>query len=105
MSAGKDSGEFRMGELTAAVATLTTSITGMNTKIDKIVESLVEGSGKFKDLEHADAAANLRIDAIAAALAASAAAKQSVLMMVLDKGIGVLLPWGAIAYMVWGKTP
>lgn len=98
-----ESGEFRMGELTAAVTVLAQSMTVMNTKIDSIGTKLEEGAGKFKDLVHADETMCLRIKAIEDVHAQSAATKQSVAMMFLDKGIGVLLPWSAVAYMVWGK--
>jgi hypothetical protein len=109
---GSGSGEFKLGELYGAVAamqhsvnTLVSTVTDTNRKVDSIVEQLTEGTGKFKDLEHQDNLLELRLKAIEAANEKSANTKQSVVMMLLDKAIGVALPWGAVAYMLWGKTP
>lgn len=65
---------------------------------------LVDGIGKFKDLEHNDKVLDMRIAALEAAKAQSSSTKQTIAMMLLDKGVGILLPWGAIAYILWGKT-
>jgi predicted ATPase len=112
MAKDKDtSGEHtRVEELSLSVALLTQSMTHMTnsvncmvTKMDTVLEQLNEGVGRFKDIEHKQDITDLRVKAIEAAHAQTASTKQSILMMFLDKGIGVILPWAAITYMVWGK--
>lgn len=94
------------GLLAQSVEHLATTVNSMNTKVDTILGQLNEGAGKFKDIDHKQELTDLRIKTIEAAHAQAATTKQSILMMFIDKGIGVILPWAAITYMVWGKgTP
>lgn len=81
------------------------SLNDLGTKVDTIIKQLGEGVGRFKDIEHTQQLTDLRIQTIEKAHAQFAATKQSIIMMLVDKGIGVLLPWAAIAFMVWGKQP
>jgi len=106
------SDEFRMGEVTASISSmrgaidkLSDCLSAVNMKLDNIGEALVEGKGLFKDLEHKDILIDMRVKALEDARDRFAATKQSVGMMLLDKGIGIILPWAAIAYVVWGKGP
>lgn len=106
----KGSGEHQSVETTTALLsqsleTLTYTVNSTNTKVDDVLKQLADGNGRFKDLEHNCTLIDLRIKAVEAAHAQTASTKQSIMMMLIDKGVGVLLPWGAIAYMVWGKTP
>lgn len=105
----KGSGEHQSVETTTALLSqaleaLTNTVNSTNAKVDDVLEQLAEGNGKFKDIEHNCTLIDLRIKAIEASHAQSANTKQSVMMMLIDKGVGVLLPWSAIAYMVWGKS-
>jgi hypothetical protein len=113
MAKDKDtSGEHsRVEELALSVGLLTQSMTHvsnslncMNTKMDTVLTQLGDGNLRFKDIEHKQDLSDLRIKAIESAHAQASTTKQSILMMFLDKGIGVILPWAAITYMVWGKV-
>lgn len=92
--------------LTQSMAHMTNSVNCMVTKMDTVIGQLNDGSDRFKDIEHKQDITDLRVKAIEAAHAQASSTKQSIFMMFIDKGIGVILPWAAITYMVWGKgTP
>lgn len=84
---------------------ITNTVNNISTKVDTVIDNLDEGNLRFKDIEHTQVLMDLRIKAIEATHAQSSATKQSIFMMFIDKGIGVLLPWAAVAYMLYGKTP
>lgn len=106
------SGEFRMGELTSQVKLCTDGITSLSrnvnelhSKIDDVNAKLAAGAVEFQQLHHKDELFDLRLKTIELAKAESAQVKQNILMMVMDKAVGVILPWSAIAYLLFGKTP
>lgn len=108
----KESGEFKLGEITATMEAVKESLASVNAtmntligKMDTMSGQLAEGTGKFKDLEHADQMIGMRLSILEKAKEESSNTKQSIMMMFLDKGIGIILPWGAVAYMLWGHAP
>ena len=89
--------------LSQSVTHINNTLKNISEKVDTVLVNLGEGAMKFKDIEHNQVLMDLRIKTIEAANAQTAATKQSIFMMFVDKGIGVLLPWAAIAYMMYGK--
>lgn len=102
----RKSGEYKLGEFAAQLDAMHNLIVSTDQKVNNILASLQSGAMQFKDLEHADNIIDMRLKAIEASREQSAQTKQSILFMVLDKVIGIALPWGAVAYLLWGKgTP
>jgi len=88
-----------------SITHITNTVNNISTKVDTVIGNLDQVNLRFKDIEHNQVLIDLRLKAIEATHAQTSATKQSIFMMLLDKGIGVLLPWAAVAYMLYGKTP
>lgn len=87
------------------ISVLTTAVNGVVNEQDEFTKRLYDGVTQFRELENADRAIIVRVAAVEEAHKASAATKHSISMMIIDKLIGTVLPWAAIATLFFGKGP
>lgn len=97
--------KLRLNNIDASIIALTKALEGVAKEQAEFNRKLGEGSDKFTILENEDANQIRRITAVEEVLKASAATKHSIAMMLVDKLIGTVLPWAAIATIFFGKHP
>lgn len=93
----------RLSHIETNISNLTQSVNSIISEQDDFTKQLFDGVMQFKELENADKAIIVRVAAVEEAHKASAATKHNIAMMLVDKLIGTVLPWAAIATLFFGK--